>query len=214
MEPKEPPGGVKVFGSAVLRVAPDFVAVQFSVSRTARQPKDALRDTHQVARAVRAYLGKVGVTDVAASRVTLAESFEFVGGKRERRGYFARVAFNVLLSDLDRMEEVLVGVVDAGANEIGSVEFRTSKLKEYRAEARRRAVAAAREKAEIYCRAAGVTLGGVVRLDDVNPDVLRGTGEGHTATETPADELEASRALAPDSIVVGAAVSITFALGG
>src|SRR5262245_56855427 len=130
MEPKQPPSGVKAFGSAVLRVAPDFVAIQFAVGPTAKQPRDAFRATHQVARAVRAYLGQVNVTDVAASRVTLAESYEYVGNKRERKGYFAQVSFNVLLSDLDRMEEVLVGVVDAGANQIGSVEFRTSKLKE------------------------------------------------------------------------------------
>jgi uncharacterized protein YggE len=214
MEPKQASSGVKAFGSAVLRVAPDFVAIQFSVGRTAKQPRDAFRETHQVARAVRAYLGQVNVTDVAASRVTLAESYEYVGNKRERKGYFAQVSFNVLLSDLDRMEEVLVGVVDAGANQIGSVEFRTSKLKEYRAEARRRAVAAAREKAEIYCRAAGVELGPVLHIEDVSPNVLRGTGEGHTTTEPSGDDAEASRALAPDNIVVGAAVSITFALGG
>ena len=34
-------------------------------------------------------------------------------------GYSARVTFSVLLTDLDRMEEILVGVVDAGVNEVG-----------------------------------------------------------------------------------------------
>jgi uncharacterized protein YggE len=103
-------------------------------------------------------------------------------------------------------------VVDAGVNEIGLVEFRTTRLKEYRAEARRRAVAAAREKAEIYCRAAGVSLGAVVSLEDVNPGVLRGTGESHTSSEASSDDAGPDRALAPGSIVVGAAVSVVFGL--
>jgi uncharacterized protein YggE len=110
------------------------------------------------------------------------------------------------------MEDVLVGVVDAGANEIGSVEFRTTRVKEYRAEARRRAVAAAREKAENYCRAAGVSLGNVLHMEDINPETLRGTGEGHTSSETPSDDVGPERALAPGSIIVGAAVSIRFAI--
>jgi uncharacterized protein YggE len=211
MEHKLQPG-VKVFGSAVLRVEPEVASLSFVVGRQAKQPKDAFRETHQAVRDVRAYLSQVGVGGVAASRVTLSRAFEYSGGKPQPKGYLAQVSFNVLLSDLDRMEEVLVGVVDAGANEIGSVEFRTTRLKEYRAEARRRAVAATREKAESYCRAAGVSLGPVVSLEDVNPGILRGSGEGHTSSEVASDDASPGRALAPGSIVVGAAVSIAYAL--
>jgi uncharacterized protein len=210
---RKPQTGVKVFGSAVLRVEPDVASLQFSVGRQAKKPKDALRETRDAARDVRTYLGQAGVIDVAASRITLSQAFEYSGGKQHPTGYRAKVSFNVLLSELDRMEDVLVGVVEAGANEIDSVEFRTSRLKEFRAEARRGAVAAACEKAEIYCRAAGVSLGAVVLVEDVNPEAVRGSGEGHTSNEAPSDDASPERALAPGSIVVGAAVSITFALG-
>jgi uncharacterized protein YggE len=211
MEPRAP-SGVKVFGSAVLRVEPDVAALQFAVGRQAKQPKDAFRDTHKAVKDVRAYLAQVKAGDVASSRITLTRTFEYVNNRQQPAGYYAKVSFNVLLTDLDRMEEVLVGVVDAGANEIGAVEFRTTRLKEYRAEARRRAVAAAREKAENYCRAAGVALGPVVSLEDIHPESLRGTGEGHTSTEVSSDDAAPERALAPGSIVVGAAVSVVFAI--
>jgi len=209
-----PQPGVKVFGSAILRVEPDVASLQFGVTRQAKQPKDAFRETHQAVKEVRAYLSHAGAGEVASSRITLARTFEYVNQRQQPTGYSARVAFNVLLSDLDRMEEILVGVVDAGANEIGSVEFRTTRLKEYRADARRRAVAAAREKAENYCRAAGISLAEVVSLEDVNPDVLRGSGEGHTTTESTSDDYGPDRALTPGSIVVGAAVSIRYGLSG
>ena len=73
-------------------------------------------------------------------------------------------------------------------------------------------MAAAREKAENYCRAAGVSLGGVLHMEDINPGVLRGTGEGHTSSEVSSDDAGPERALAPGSIVVGAAVSISFVI--
>jgi uncharacterized protein YggE len=214
MSSKPQTAGVKVFGSAVLRVEPDVVSLLFAVGRQAKKPKEAFRETHQAVQQVRAYLQQAGITDVAGSHVTLSQTFEYSGNTRKPTGYHAQVTLNVLLTDLNRMEEVLVGVVDAGANQIASVEFRTSRLKDYRAEARRRAVASAREKAENYCRAAGIALGSVVSLEDVHPEALRGTGEGSTSNEVSPEDAAAARAFAPGSIVVGAAVSMTFAIGG
>jgi uncharacterized protein YggE len=214
MQPKQQPAGVKVFGSAVLRVEPNTVSLQFTVSRQAQQPKEAFRETHQSVQRVRSYLNKAAIGDVAASRITLSHAFDYSSGKPRSAGYVAKVSLNVLLSDLDRMEEVLVGVIEAGANEVGSVEFRTNRLKEFRMEARRRAVEAAREKAENYCRAAGIVLGSVMHIEDVHPESLRGTGEQNTVTVAPSDEGDSERALAPGSIIVGAAVSMTFTIGG
>jgi uncharacterized protein YggE len=214
MQPNPKPSGVKVFGSAVIRVEPDVASLQFAVARQAAKPRDVFRETREAAKTVRAFLTNAGVTDVAASRITLSQAFEYAAGGRRSTGYQARVGFNVLMTNLDRMEEVLTGVIDAGANEVTAVEFRTTRLKEVRAEARRRAVAAAREKAEVYCTAAGVTVGGVVHLEDVNPETLRGSGEGSTTTEVPDEDAGPPRALAPGSIAVGAAVWVVFAVGG
>jgi uncharacterized protein YggE len=116
-----------------------------------------------------------------------------------------------LLHDLDRTEEILTGIVDAGANEIKAVDFQTSRLREVRADARRRAVEAAREKAENYCEAAGVTLGPVIHIEDVNPTRLRG-GEGHIAAGAQMDDEAPTRAFDPGSIMVGGAVIIAFGL--
>jgi uncharacterized protein YggE len=73
-------------------------------------------------------------------------------------------------------------------------------------------VAAAREKADVYCRAAGVSVGGVVSIEDVNPNVVRGSGEGSTITEVAFDDAGPERALSPGSIIVSAAVTVVFAI--
>jgi uncharacterized protein YggE len=207
-----PSTGVHVFGSAVIRVEPDLVSLQFGVGRQAAKTRDALREAQQAALAVRAFLTKAGVSDVASSRLTLSQTTEYKDGKPRPTGYYAKFTFNVILTDLTKMEEVLVGVVDAGVNEIGSTEFRTTRLKELRMEARRRAVASAREKAENYCRAAGVTLGPVTAIEDQRPESLSGNYEQNTSREEPTDDSATTRALAPNAIPVGAAVSVTFAL--
>lgn len=202
---------INVFGSSIVRTSPDIASLVFAVTRIAQHPKDAFREAHTGAQGVRTFLAQAQVNDVGSSRVTLTQTFRYTGGESRFIGYTAKVAFHVLLHDLDQMENVLSGIVDAGANEINAVALQTSRLKELRAEARRRAIAAAREKAVNYCTAAGVALGSVIHIQDINPDTLRGQ-EGHSARESePAsDDEQPLRAFDPGSITVGGAVVVTF----
>jgi uncharacterized protein YggE len=91
MEHKSQPG-IKVFGSAVLRVEPDVASLQFAVTRQAKQPKDAFHATHQAVKGVRAYLSQAGAGDVASSRITLSQTFEYVNQRQQPTGYSATVA--------------------------------------------------------------------------------------------------------------------------
>ncbi len=150
---------------------------------------------------------------MSTSRVSVSQTFRHTGGEQRFVGYTARIAFHVLLHDLDRMEDLVAGVVDAGANEVSTVEFQTTKLKEHRAEARRRAVAAAREKAENYCRAADVALGPVIHIEDVNPEMLQGREGSHVMREIEPDDTQPIRAFDPGSIIVGGAVRVAFEIG-
>lgn len=203
------PLGINVFGSTLIRIEPDIASLNFAVTHLDKHPKDAFREARSVAQKVRAYLAQAGIPDVSSSHISLSEEREYSGQHRRLLGYSARVAFNVLLRDLNRVEEILSGIVDAGANQISSVEFQTTRLKQVRAEARQRAVAAARQKAEIYCEAAKVKLGSVLHIEDVNPDQLRGY-EGHVFHEVAPDDEGPLQAIDPGSIVVRAAVMIAF----
>lgn len=203
------PFGITVFGSSIVRSSPDIASLTFAVSRLAQHPTDAFRDARAGAQAVRTYLAHANMSEVGSSRINLSQSFRYSGGEQRFEGYLAKVSFHVLLRDLDRLEEVTAGVVDAGANEVHGLEFQTSRLKEIRAEARQRAVVAARDKAELYCTAAGVRLGRLMHIEDVNPDSVQGR-EGHIVRETPLDDEGTLGAFDPGSIVVGAAVLLAF----
>lgn len=206
------PIGLNVFGSALLRVVPDVASINLSVSATQMQPTAAFAETRKNARAVREYFANANVNDVQSSRITLSQEWEYSGGRRKRQGYTARVVFNVVLDDLDRVEEIICGAVDVGANEIGDVNFQSRQLKQHRVKARQQAVVAAQEKAHVYAQAAGVSLGQILHLEDINPDQLRGD-EGHVVHEPDIDDEGPLSAFDPGSITVGAAVILTYSLG-
>ena len=65
----------------------------------------------------------------------------------------------IRLRDVTKVANVIDVLVGAGANDIGGINFTVSQPSKHLDEAREKAVADARRKAEIFARAAGVTLG-------------------------------------------------------
>ena len=205
--------GVRVFGSAVIRVAPDTATILVGVSRLEQQPEAAFTAARKAAQAVTAYLQRRGMQDVGSSRITLSQEFRFSNGEQRFVGYAAKIGFSVVLRNMDQVEETLTGLIGAGANELTSVTFQTSRLREVRADARRRAIAAAREKAELYCDAAGVVAGGVLAIEDANPEFVMGRSEGHVHREPAVDDTGEMKAIDPAAISVGAAVYVLYDIG-
>lgn len=206
------PRGVRVFGSAVIRVAPDIATILVAVSRLEQQPDPAFAAARKAAQTVSAYLQRRGTQDVGSSRITLAQEFRYANGEQRFVGYAARIGFSVVLRNMDQVEETLTGLIGAGANELTSVTFQTSRLREVRADARRRAIAAAREKAELYCSAAGVIAGSVLAIEDANPEFVTGRNEGHVHREPAIDDPGEAKAMDPAAISVGAAVHVLYAI--
>lgn len=208
-----PTNSVRVFGSAVIRVTPDTASIVVAVTRTEQKPETAFAQAREGALNVSTYLRDTGVAEFGSSRVTLSQEFRYTDGESRFCGYKAKIEFHVVLREMDKVDSVLSGLIAAGANTLTSVSFQTTRLKQLRADARRRAVAAAREKAALYCEAAGVALGVVLAIEDVNPETLSGRSEGHTQRDAvPVDDAGDHGAIDPGAIAVGAAVKIVYRL--
>ena len=160
-----------------------------------------------------AFLRESAAQEFGSSRVGLTREFRYTSGENRFVGYKAKIEFNVVLREMDTLEVLLSGLIEAGADELTSVTFQTTRLKELRAESRRRAIAAAREKAELYCLAAGVAVGSVLVIEDVNPESVSGRSEGHSSRETtPVDDSNEPGAIDPGAITVTAAVNVVYRL--
>lgn len=163
------PFGVTVFGSSTTRVPPDMASIRAAVSIVEENPGEAFSLSKSNARAVDEFLRKQNVEDFGTSRAALTRVMRMVNGTQQFAGYQAKITFSVLLKDLDRVDELTEGLVSAGANEIDRISFETTKLKELRAETRRKAMGAAFDKAQNYCAAGGAVLGRILHIEDVNP---------------------------------------------
>ena len=201
------PTGVTVFGSALIQVEPDIATLTFSVSHLSPTASTAFAETRTKARRVTDYLATTTVEEIKTSRLNMRSETEYRNGQHFPLGYRATMTFNIVLRDLELIETILIGVIDAGVENISGVHFNTTQLKVHRAEARRQAIAAAREKAEIYCEAASVKLGRILHIEDENPDALQGNEGQFSHVPTGSGD----SAVTPGSISVGGAVVVAFA---
>jgi len=189
---------------------PDLVRARFRVVRVEQTPSRSFQVASAAVHAVREAMRRHGIPDSAVerSRLDLKSSWNNYGSERKFVGYQCQASFAVESANLDDAQQLLVDVVAAGANEIEAVDFDVTGKGEMRAEARRQAVGAARRKADLYAEAAGVRLGPVVHIDDVDPENVgferyRGHGAGGAAS---------AQDLAPGHVVVSAAVIIGFSI--
>ncbi|MEU7612536.1 SIMPL domain-containing protein [Micromonospora sp. NPDC049204] len=210
MQMVEHPWGITAFGAASVKALPDLVRVRFKIVRVEQVPAAAFEAARIAVRAVRGALREHGIADAAVegSRLDLKTATEYTDGSRKFIGYQCQAAFAIQSGVLDDVEQLLIDIVAAGANEIESVEFDVTGKRELRAEARREAVAAARAKAELYAEAAGVRIGAVLHIEDVDPE-QPGASRYRSHAEAAATS---AQDLAPGHVVVSAAVVLGYAV--
>lgn len=201
-----------MYGSASVSVGPDLARLRMAVTQTRPGAGEAFDVTRSAVNQVRQVLRRYGIPDtaVSTSRLALRSSWNFRGNERTFVGYECTAAFQVELRELDSLETVIVDVVEAGANQVDGVEFDVTTRKQLRAEVREAAVAAAREKAELYARAAGVRLGPVIHIQDVDSEQLQLRYSGHNM----ADAARGEGDLTPGRITIAAGVLLGFSLIG
>ncbi len=74
-------------------------------------------------------------------------------------GYRVRHGYALTVRDVPRLDDVITAALKSGANHLEGYELRTSELRKYRDEARKKAITAAREKAEALAGELGSSVG-------------------------------------------------------
>lgn len=124
-------------------------------------------------------------------------------------GYEMTTGLSVKDLDIDKVGEVLRACVAAGANNTDGIQYYSSEYDAKYDEALAAAVEAARSKAEVLAKAAGVNLGGVFSIVEgyQNTAYRYDTGAGVMMEAAAADE---ALKVSPGEINVNATVTVTY----
>ncbi|MBC7791470.1 MAG: SIMPL domain-containing protein [Anaerolineae bacterium] len=169
---------VEVTGHGESRVSPDGVNVTFSVETKGSTAAAAAGGNARVQERVVDTLRALGFTEKQISTISynVAPNYEASpdGRGRSQRGYIARNAVRVELTQLDRIGAVIDAALARGATGVSNVQFKASNTAEARAIALQQAAGRARAEALVLAKAFGGTLGPLLEVTTLVPDHVAG----------------------------------------
>jgi uncharacterized protein YggE len=165
----ELPAAISVTGEATVSVPPDLAVIDGGVTSEAKTAREASDANNAAMGKVLLALKGAGIDekDFQTSRLSLQpQNAANRPGPPAIVGYRASNRVTIRLRDVSKVASVIDTLVAAGANDIGGINFMVSNASKLLDEAREQAIADARRKAEIYAKAAGVTLGAPLGISE------------------------------------------------
>lgn len=210
-----PPRTMTVSGQGEVKAVPDEAQLSAGVVTQARNAAGALAANSRAMNAVFDALKRIGIPDKSIQTSDFSVSPQYQtdphGNTTQKVvGYQVSNNVTVIVDDLARLGSAIDALVSSGANSMGSIAFTIRDPKPLLAQARAEAVKDALQRADIYAKAAGVTLGPIHSI-----------GENGYSAPRPmyrmAGGAMAETAAAPTPVAAGeesitAGVSITFEL--
>jgi uncharacterized protein len=165
-----PPPMISVTGEATVSVPPDLAQIDAGVATEAKTAREASDANNAAMGKVLLALKGAGIDekDYQTSRLSLQPESapNRTAGPAIIVGYRASNRVTIRLRDVSKVASVIDTLVGAGANDIGGINFTVSQASKLLDDAREQAIADARRKAEIYAKAAGVTLGAPLSISE------------------------------------------------
>jgi uncharacterized protein YggE len=160
---------ISVSGEAQISAPPDLAQIDAGVSTEAKTAREASETNNAAMGRVLLALKGAGIDekDFQTSRLSLQPQYApNRAGPNAVVGYRAANRVTIKLRDVTKVAATIDILVGAGANELGGINFMVSSASKLLDDAREQAIADARRKAEIYAKAAGVTLGSPVSISE------------------------------------------------
>jgi hypothetical protein len=206
---------ISVTGEAHISVPPDLAQIDAGTTSEAKTAREASDANNAAMGKVLLALKGAGIEekDYQTSRLSLQPQYsqsQISSGKPGAPpamvGYRASNRVAIRLRDVTKVSNVIDTLVSAGANEIGGITFMVSQASKLLDDAREQAVADARRKAEIYAKAAGVTLGLPISISE------QGAAQPVFRARTAAPMAAVPAAIAHGEETLSISVAVTWAI--
>ncbi len=204
------PNTINVVGEGKMSVVPDQAIITIGAETKDKDSAKAKKTNDDIIAKVITVLKKSGINekDYKTQQVSLYKTRDY----NSKQDYFvASQSIQINLKDLSKYESLMLSMIDAGANNINGVEFKSSKVADYETEIRKKAVDNAKKKAGDFAVALNQKVGKAVMISDNSQTVYpRMYAMKAQMMSDSAESMQ--QTLAIGEIEITASVSISFEL--
>ena len=202
---------ISVNGEGKVKVIPDQAVITVGFQNSGKDAKEVKTLNDEVVDRVIKFLKKSGVpnTDYKTNSVSLYKSYDY---EKKKNNFQANQTLSITLKDLSKYDEIMIGLNDAGINNIQGVEFKSSKMEDYEKEARKNAILNAKQKASDYVSVLGQKVGKALLITDNSQSYTPQPMYKGGLMAMAADVATPRETLAVGEIEINTNVSVTFIL--
>ena len=156
---------ISVSGEGKVKVAPDQVVINLGVQNTGKDAAEVKKMNDETVDKVVKYIKKFGIptSDFQTTNVNLYKSYDY---EKKKHNFQASQSITITLKDIKKYDELMMGLVDTGINNINGVEFKSSKIEEHKVTARKQAILDAKKKAEDFVSVLNQKVGKAILITD------------------------------------------------
>ncbi len=157
-----------VTGEGTVVAKPDIATLSVGISAQASTVKSAQDQINSAINRVSEAIKKLGVEqkDIQTQNYQINPNYDFQGSTQRITGYSASTDLSIKMRNIDLVNQVIDEATANGANQVGSISFDVDDRTKLENEARQKAVAAAKKKAQDAAGIAGFRLGKIVNYSE------------------------------------------------
>lgn len=162
---KQPVPQINVSGEGKIKVTPDIGVISIGVENQGKDAAEVKKANDIVIDKLLKYIKANGIpsTDFQTSNVSLYKNYDY---EKKKYNYNANQTVTITLKDLKKYDAFMMEVMDTGVTTIHGVEFKSSKMETYEAEARKKAMLNAKQKALDYVSVLNQKVGKAILITD------------------------------------------------
>jgi uncharacterized protein YggE len=149
-------------------VKPDMAVVSVGIQANGSTVKQAQDQINSTINKVSINVKNLGIEtqDIQTVNYNINPSIDYNNGSQRITGFQANTNLSIKVRDIDKVNSVIDAATLNGANQVGNITFGLSDRTKAEDEARQKAVAEAKKKAEDAARIAGFNLGRIINYSE------------------------------------------------
>lgn len=207
---------IVVNGTGEVRVSADTAVISLGVNARDKDVLKAQQKANETIAAIRAALIEKGVKEenINTDFINIYPLYDYSSDQEQLAAYNASSTLAIKVTDMESVGTLIDVAFAAGANTLNGISFSASDTEEAETEAMKKAVADAKNKAEILAEASGLKITGIEIISEGGvysyQNNIGNVYSRAAAMEEPAMEEDGGTVIQSAKLIVNATVSITF----
>ena len=176
------PHTMAVTGDAIIRVTPDQVVLRLGIQYKGEDLVATKKETAAIIEKAINYCKKHGIPSKYIQTDYLSIQPNYTNHRQSQISHYTvQQVLCLVIEDVPQYETMLTDLLLLGINRVDNIEFRTTKVKEYRKQVRKMAIQAAKDKATFLASETDMDLGKIVNVMEYSPSHNQHLGSANYA---------------------------------